>query len=168
MPGLDDLGLILELMAPRLAEGEYVFTTFPGASLAELVHLGPVASVVEKEGVTLVLERQAALAEAVGRVEARVGSASGAGARDPETELALVAILRPLHRVLYTLLGPYHPDPAVSQGSLPGLNAMEMLVESDPSSDRYRFALTTLRRERARILEALDTALERSERLAGG
>ena len=39
---------------------------------------------------------------------------------DPEVDLALVAILRPLHRVLYTGLGPYHPDPAVSWGPCRG------------------------------------------------
>jgi hypothetical protein len=80
-------------------------------------------------------------------------------------DLALVAILRPVHRVLYNLLGPYHPDPAASEGSLPGLNAVGMLAANDPTTDRYQFALTTLRRELARILEALETANERAEGL---
>ena len=83
-------------------------------------------------------------------------------------DLALVGILRPLHRVLYTLLGPYHPDPAVSEGALPGLNPVEMLVENDPSTDRHQFARTTLLRERARILEAIDEAQARAERLLAG
>jgi hypothetical protein len=83
----------------------------------------------------------------------------------PELDLALVALLRPLHRVLYTLLGPYHPDPAVSEGSLPGLNSVKMLAANEPSTDRYQFALTTLRRELPRILEALDTARVRAEGL---
>ena len=85
----------------------------------------------------------------------------------PEVDLALVAILRPLHRVLYTNLGPYHPDPAETMGALPGLNAVEMLVSNDPTTDRYRFALTTLQRERARILEALDQAQAEAEALLG-
>jgi hypothetical protein len=83
----------------------------------------------------------------------------------PEVDLALVAILRPLHRVLYTNLGPYHPDPAVTMGALPGLNAVEMLTSNDPATDRYQFALTTLQRERARILEALDEAQAEGEKL---
>ncbi len=106
------------------------------------------------------IARQEMLLESVLRAEADLEMRVG-----PELDLALVAILRPLHRVLYTLLGPYHPDPAVSEGSLPGLNPVDMLADNDPSTDRYQFALTTLRRELPRILEALDTAHERAEGL---
>jgi len=106
------------------------------------------------------LRRQGELLDVVRRVEESLPSTV-----DPKVDLALVAILRPLHRVLYTGLGPYHPDPAVSVGALPGLNAVEMLTSNDPDTDRYRFALTTLQREFPRILEALDQALARAERL---
>jgi len=106
------------------------------------------------------IARQVALLETVRRVE---GALPQEG--DPEVDLARVAILRPLHRVLYTLLGPYHPDPAVSEGALPGLNAVDMLAANDPGSDRYRFALTTLSREEARILEAMDDAQGAADRL---
>jgi len=107
------------------------------------------------------ITRQEALLDVVRRVEADLETR----ATGPELDLGLVAILRPLHRVLYNLLGPYHPDPAVSEGSLPGLNPVEMLAANDPTTDRYQFALTTLRRELPRILEALDTARERAEGL---
>jgi hypothetical protein len=106
------------------------------------------------------IRRQEALLKAVREVEA---SLPGQGS--PEVDLALVAILRPIHRVLYTLLGPYHPDPAVSEGALPGLNAVEMLASNDPSTDRYQFARTTLLREVPRILEAIDDAQAASELL---
>jgi hypothetical protein len=106
------------------------------------------------------MHRQEALHQLVLRLEAALPPEG-----DPELELALVAVIRPLHRVLYTLLGPYHPDPAVTEGPLPGLNAVEMLVANDPSTDRYRFAITTLRRELPRILEALDIATERVQGL---
>jgi len=110
---------------------------------------------------TEAITRQAELLSVIQRLEGVLDNeASG-----PELDLSLVAILRPLHRVLYTLLGPYHPDPAVTEGSLPGLNPVEMLTSNDPSTDRYQFALTTLRRELPRILEALDTARERAEAL---
>jgi hypothetical protein len=125
------------------------------------------------------LTRQEELLGVVRQVETRLASEGGSpqagsghaqeGAAPRlatlELDLALVAVLRPLHRVLYTLLGPYHPDPAVSEGSLPGLNAVTMLVETDPSTDRHQFALATLRRELPRILEALDTARQRAEGL---
>ena len=116
------------------------------------------------------ISRQGELLAVVMEVEAALGrgspgGTSAGGATGPEIDLALVAILRPLHRVLYTLLGPYHPDPAVTEGALPGLNAVEMLVANDPSTDRFHFAMTTLLRELPRILEALDDAQAEAERL---
>ena len=57
-------------------------------------------------------------------------------------------------------------------GYLPGLNAMEMLVTNDPETDSYQFALATVQREYARILEALDEAQAQANALlalvAGG
>jgi hypothetical protein len=107
------------------------------------------------------ITRQEELLAAVMRVESRLDAGTGGA----ELDVELVDVLRPLHRVLYTLLGAYHPDPAVSEGSLPGLNPIEMLVANDPSTDRYQFALTTLRRELPRILEAIDNARRVAARL---
>lgn len=106
------------------------------------------------------IARQARLLETVKQVEAAAAKAPG-----PEMDLAMIALLRPLHRVLYTLLGPYHPDPAISEGPLPGLNAVDLLAADDPATDRYQFARTTLLRELPRILEALDDAQQRAEML---
>ncbi len=121
------------------------------------------------------MERQEELLETVREVETALASRSGGtpapdatpGLPGPELDLAMVAVLRPIHRILYTNLGPYHPDPAVGQGPLPGLNAVIMLPNNDSSTDRYRFALTTLQREYARILEGLDEAARRAEELRG-
>jgi hypothetical protein len=99
------------------------------------------------------IRRQEVLLERVRELEAEMAANPGV-----QRDLELVEILRPIHRMLYTGMGPYHPDPAVSVGSLPGLNAVEMLVENEPGSDRYRFALATLQREYARVLEGLDEA----------
>jgi hypothetical protein len=106
------------------------------------------------------IARQEGLADAVQRVEATLTQGG-----DAELDLALVAVLRPIHRVLYTLAGPYHPDPAVTVGALPGLNAVDMLAANDPSTDRYQFARTTLLRELPRILEAIDDSRARAEAL---
>ena len=78
-------------------------------------------------------------------------------------ELEMVRVLRPLHRVLYTLAGPYHPDPAVSLGQLPGLAPLEVWVESELGSDARGFIETTLVRERNRLEAALRQSLERAE-----
>ncbi|NNM06676.1 MAG: M28 family peptidase [Gemmatimonadetes bacterium] len=113
--------------------------------------------------------RQAGLLSAVEQVEealaegASIPGAGSSGGASPDLDLALVAILRPIHRILYTGLGPYHPDPAVTVGSLPGLNAVDMLAENHPSTDRFRMALTTLQREYPRILEAIDRARDEAE-----
>jgi hypothetical protein len=143
--------------------------------LAEPIFPVSLSAVVERLG-TLLRDRQETagehldLEEAIERQEAllvmvRGLEASLPGPGGPEVDLALVAILRPLHRVLYTLLGPYHPDPAVSEGPLPGLNPVEMLAQNDPSTDRFQFARTTLLRELPRILEAIDRAVAEAERL---
>lgn len=106
------------------------------------------------------MTRQEKLAQVVGRLESSLG-----GEGSPEMDLALIALLRPLHRIIYTNLGPYHPDPAEFVGYLPGLKAMEMLVANDPDTDAYQFALATAQREYARILEALDEAQTQGEKL---
>jgi hypothetical protein len=143
--------------------------------LAEPVFPAKISAVVERLGSLIedrqeragghldlgeAMERQGRLLQVVRRLEGSLEANP-----KPDVELALVAILRPLHRVLYTGLGPYHPDPAVSMGSLPGLNAVDMLAENDPSTDRYRFALTMLQRELPRVLEALDQSMAEAERL---
>ena len=158
-----DADLYAGALARLLAE-----PNFPVSLPATVERLGSIlAERQETAGGQLDLEeaivRQETLLSTVRRVEQ---SLPGGGS--PEVDLALVGILRPLHRILYTLLGPYHPDPAVSEGALPGLNPVEMLVENDPSTDRHQFARTTLLRERARILEAIDEAQARAERLLAG
>lgn len=145
---------------------------YPVSLTAAVERLGSVlADRQETAGANLdlgeAIARQRELLEIVQQVEGTL-----APRVDPDVDLALVAILRPIHRVLYTLSGPYHPDPAVTEGTLPGLNAVDMLQANDPSTDRYEFARTTLLRERARILEAMDDAQTRAvtllKQLKGG
>lgn len=84
---------------------------------------------------------------------------------DESVNLDRVRVLRPVHRVLYTLGGSFHPDPSVNLGPLPGLAPVEMLAEAEPGSHRFEVARRTLVRERNRIRGALETALERARRL---
>ena len=72
-----------------------------------------------------------------------------------ELDMALVDLLRPLHRVLYVPLAPHHPDAGSVPGLLPGLAPTAVLAEEAPGSDRYRLAMATLVRERNRLLEAI-------------
>ena len=87
------------------------------------------------------------------------------GRPDEVTNLDRLRVLRPVHRVLYTLNGSYHPDPSVNLGPLPGLRAVEALAESEPGSHRHEVTRRTLVRERNRVHEALETSLERARRL---
>ena len=85
----------------------------------------------------------------------RVDEAAAAG---EEGALAQIAVLRPLHRVMYVPLNDYHPDPGIAAGPLPGLAAGRILA-GDAGSDRRGFAAPVLVRERNRLIEAVDEAL---------
>ena len=82
-----------------------------------------------------------------------------------DTDLALIGILRPLHRVLYVPANNYHPDSGADSSPLPGLAPAEILGTLEPDQDRYGFAVPMVRRELNRVLEVLDEALERARRL---
>lgn len=103
---------------------------------------------------------QARLLEAVEAVEGALPAEP-----DERTNLERLRVLRPLHRVLYTLNGSYHPDPSVNLGRLPGLRPADELAEAEEGSHRSEVIRRTLVRERNRLHEALTTALERAERL---
>jgi len=104
--------------------------------------------------------RQVHLRELVDRIQ---GFLTGGGG--VQVDIALVDVLRPLHRVMYSPSSPFHPDPGLDSSPLPGFSVSGVLVEEDPASDRYRFAEVTLVRERNRLLEALDQATAAAERL---
>ena len=89
-----------------------------------------------------------------------------AGSVGPEIDRAVLRVLRPLHRVLYSPLAPFHPDPGMGLGLLPGLAPVQILVSEDPNSDRFGFAFATLVRERNRLLEALARSIQEASLLA--
>ena len=59
MSGITDLDELLRSMRPELMPTEFVFCTTSGA-LADYVNLEPVATFIESEGLTLVLEKSRA------------------------------------------------------------------------------------------------------------
>lgn len=59
MTAITDLDILLKSMSPELIEGDYVFCTVEGG-LANYVHLNPMATFREKEGLTLVLTKEVA------------------------------------------------------------------------------------------------------------
>ena len=109
---------------------------------------------------SVALQRQARLLALLREIQPRLGARRGSG----DAGLALVRILRPVHRVIYTLGGEYHPDPAVGFGPLPGLAGARSLAGTMSDDDRG-FAETALVRERNRVVDALDAAIERAERV---
>jgi hypothetical protein len=60
MAAVTELSKLLAQMAPELGEEEYVFASFPGAVYGDLRSLMPLASIQEKEGLSLVIERTVA------------------------------------------------------------------------------------------------------------
>jgi hypothetical protein len=137
----------------------------------------PIDLAAEVEALGTEIERRAEqsagrldLREAIGRQRAvleavRALGPSLAGHAGVDVDRAMLAVLRPVYRVLYDPVDPFHPDPGFSVGLLPGLAPVTILAEEDPASERYLFAETTLVREKNRLLEALDTALAEAQAL---
>lgn len=63
MSGITDLDELLRSMSPKLVEAQFVFCTVLG-ELADYVSLSPLATFIEPEGLTLVLEKS--IAESAG------------------------------------------------------------------------------------------------------
>jgi hypothetical protein len=101
------------------------------------------------EGVAL----QAELLQRAGRIQ---NALPGHGS--PGLDAALLRILRPISRILYVPVTPYHPDSGVGWSLLPGLAPVSILSNERSESDRFRFAEAFLIRERNRLIEALDRA----------
>jgi hypothetical protein len=57
MTGETNLATLLATMSPVLMTGEFVFLSFPDAVYGDYANLKPIASVVEAEGLTLVVEK---------------------------------------------------------------------------------------------------------------
>lgn len=55
MNGETNLKILLKTLSPELAPGEFVFCTFAKSSYGQHANLKPVASVVEDEGLTLIV-----------------------------------------------------------------------------------------------------------------
>lgn len=60
MTAITDLDVLLKSMSPELVDQDYVFCTVKSA-ITEYLHLDPLATFREKEGLTLVLEKQKAI-----------------------------------------------------------------------------------------------------------
>jgi len=61
MTGETDLQTLLTSMSPALMEGDFVFLSFAGAVYGDHAELDPVASFLEPEGLTLVVEKSKAV-----------------------------------------------------------------------------------------------------------
>lgn len=60
MSGERDLAVLLNSMEPELLPKDYVFATFPDGQYGDGAHLLPIGSFKEKEGLTLIIPKQAA------------------------------------------------------------------------------------------------------------
>ncbi|MAD89245.1 MAG: transporter [Pseudoalteromonas sp.] len=59
MSGIKELEMLLQSMSPELQAGEFVFCTVKN-SLSEVVSLQPIATFMEQEGLTVIVEKQLA------------------------------------------------------------------------------------------------------------
>lgn len=92
----------------------------------------------------------------------------GLGSLEPaDLSRRLVRFLRPLNRVTYQERGPYHQDPALERGRLPGLAGLESLSALQSRPDLLGFTKAYLVRELNRLIDHLDQSLAEGEALAG-
>jgi len=70
------------------------------------------------------------------------------------------SLSRVVNPALFTVDGPFEMDPALQLPVLPGLAPMQELNALEASSDEYQFLLTSLRRQRNRVEDALLRAIE--------
>ncbi len=164
-PGFDVLKTDTDLYADALAE-LLAAPTLPFDMVEEIEALGDaIGRRAETAGdrfdFTPVEERHRDLLNLAREVGPLVADSAG-----PDIDRAVLRVLRPLHRVLYSPLAPFHPDPGMALGLLPGLAPVRILASEDPNSDRFGFAYATLVRERNRLLEALARSIEETSLLA--
>lgn len=60
MPGITNLNTLLSSMEPQLQKEEYIFCTFPNAEITDKLYLKPRCCFHEKEGLTLIIEKNVA------------------------------------------------------------------------------------------------------------
>ena len=60
MSGETNLDKLLATMSPSFMDGEFVFLSFANAAYGEYANLDPVASIIEAEGLTLVIQKSQA------------------------------------------------------------------------------------------------------------
>ena len=135
----------------------------PIDAVAEVTALGTMLSQRQamsggRLDLSVALARQARLLSLLREIQPRLTTTRTGG----DAGLVLVRLLRPVHRVIYTLAGEYHPDPAVAFGPLPGLSSTRSLGGPMRDDDRG-FTMTSLVRETNRVVDALDEAIERAE-----
>ncbi len=68
MAGERNLETLIAKLAPTLGDEEYLFVSLPG-KYGDFAHLYPVASIVEREGLTLIIPKERAVAEQLPAVE---------------------------------------------------------------------------------------------------
>ena len=60
MNGETNLACLLKTMSPKLMDGEFVFLSFTNATYGDYAHLKPIASMLESEGLSLVVNKHLA------------------------------------------------------------------------------------------------------------
>ena len=60
MNGETNLARLLKTMSPKLIEGEFVFLSFANAAYGDHANLKPIASMLESEGLSLVVNKHSA------------------------------------------------------------------------------------------------------------
>jgi hypothetical protein len=153
----EDTGVYLTLVA-RMCAPSTIPYDFTATAAEFLTHLNPLQEVAGRD---LDLTSTIAAAESFRLAAGRLHPTPAAG--DMRHNERLKRISRVLNPALYTIDGPYEMDPALQLPLLPGLAPLAELATLDRATNAYQFLLTTLRRQRNRIEDALVTATRLAE-----
>jgi hypothetical protein len=135
------------------------YPRFARAILATLEELGTAGAPWDAGPALDAARRLAERATAfAGAVDAVAAGGPGDAARVEAANRAMVALSRVLIPLLYTTGDRFHHDLAIPVPPLAGLQGARELPGLDPSSDRSRFAVAALVRERNRVVHGLEAA----------
>lgn len=111
MAAVSDLKTLLTEAEPELTDGQFVFASFPGARYGDLASLRPVAMIREREGLTMIIDRNTA--EQAGLTIGRVFRRISLGVHSSLDAVGLTAAVSGLlaeHRIPANVVAGYYHD----------------------------------------------------------
>jgi hypothetical protein len=138
MPHLTELSAILATLDPELLPGEFVFCSLPQSKLSDAFRFDPIASIEEREGLSVVLRRETAEANSLGfAVVLRCITLNVCSDLAAVGLTSVFATRLAAHRISANVIAGFHHDHLFIP-SPDAENAMQLLraIQAESMSDR--------------------------------